>query len=140
MLEDSRVALSFGDKFGDTCLVKLALSVTLLAVALMGCKKAPDLAGRWNMQMGVTSMQVEFGAGTYSGTMSSLGQTGQVSGAYHTEGNILVMDPPTVVGAAGSATPSGGVMRVRMVPVSPDLINLETGKQTFTLTRIGPAK
>ena len=120
--------------------MKLALPFAVLAIALVGCKKAPDLAGRWNMQMGVTSMQVEFGAGTYSGTMTSMGQTGQVTGAYHTEGAILVMDPPTVVGAAGSATPGGGVMRVKMVAVSPDLINLQAGNQTFTLTRIGPAK
>ncbi len=128
------------DDFGNTHSVKIALPIALLAIALVGCKRAPDLAGRWNMQMGVTSMQVEFGAGTYSGTMTSMGRTGQVSGAYHTEGTTLVMDPPTVVGAAGSATPGGGVMRVKMVAVTPDLINLQTGTQIFTLTRIGPGK
>ncbi len=128
------------DDFGNTRTRKFALPFALLAITLVGYKRAPDLAGRWSMQTCVTSMQVEFGAGTYSGTMSSMGRAGQVSGAYHTEGTTLVMDPPIVVGAAGSATPSGGVIRVKMVAVTPELVNLQTGTQIFTLTRIGPGK
>ncbi len=89
------------------------------------------------MQMGATAMQVSFGSdGNYSGTMSSMGQTGAVTGTYKTQGNTLTMEAPTVSGAGGSATPGGGTMKVKMVQVSPDLINLETGKQVFTLTRI----
>lgn len=109
-------------------------------VVLVGCKGAPNLDGRWNMAMGPTNMQIQFGKdGRYSGTMNGLAGAGEVLGGYKIKGTVLEMDPPTIAGPNGSVTPPGGLMKVKMLPQSPDLILLDAGNQKFTLTRLGPA-
>lgn len=92
------------------------------------------------MMMGPTTMQIEFGPnGQYSGTMNGMAGEGAVSGGYKVSGSTLEMDPPTVVGPGGrTASPGGGVMRVKMIPQGKDTILLDAGNQKFTLQRIGP--
>ena len=94
------------------------------------------------MVMGPTTMQIEFGPdGRYSGRMNGMAGVGEVSGGYKVKGSVLEMDPPTVVGPGGrTASPSGGVMRVKMVPQGEGTILLDAGNQKFTLHRMGPAK
>lgn len=92
------------------------------------------------MVMGPTTLQIEFGKdGRYSGTMSGMAGAGEVSGNYRVQGNTLEMDPPTVVGPGGrTASPGGGVMRVKMKPQGEGMILLDAGNQKFTLQRMGP--
>lgn len=91
--------------------------------------------------MGPTTMQVEFGSdGKYTGTMAGMGGVAQVSGNYSVNGSVLEMDPPTVTGPGGSASPPGGRMKVKMTSQGPDMILLDAGDKKFTLTRIAPAK
>ncbi len=115
----------------------------LVALCLTGCKggSAPSLSGRWNMAMGPTTMQVEFGAdGKYTGTMAGATGLAQVSGNYSVNGSVLEMDPPTITGPGGSVSPPGGRMKVKMTSQGPDMILLDAGDKKFTLTRIAPAK
>jgi hypothetical protein len=116
--------------------------IAVMLLCVVGCGKgAPDLSGRWNMAMGATNMQVEFlDGGQYTGSINSMGAVGQVSGTYSVKGNILEMDAPTITGPGGASSPSGGKMKVKMVPQGPDMILLDAGKDKFTLTRMGPPK
>jgi|GEM_PF-4353529 len=119
--------------------MRLTLVLPLLLVSLVGCQKSPDLSGRWNMGMGATTMQIEFGKdGNYSGTMNGMAGAGQVSGKYSLKGNMLEMDPPTVVGPGGATSPGGGKMRVKMISRGPNMYELDAGNQKFSLTRMGP--
>lgn len=87
--------------------------------------------------MGATQMQVEFGSGgQYSGTLIGAGGSGQVTGTYSLKGNVLEMQPPTVTGPGGTASPSGGTMRVKLISQGANAYKLDAGNQTFHMTRI----
>ncbi len=120
-----------------------SLSLVLIVSCLIGCQgSSPDLSGRWNMAMGPTNMQIEFGSnGQYTGTMTGMAGVGNVTGSYSVKGNRLEMDPPTVTGPMGAtSSPGGGRMKVKMIPQGPNMILLDAGDQKFTLTRMGPPK
>lgn len=85
--------------------------------------------------MGMAPMEIQFGSeGIYSGTMGGA----QVSGTYSLKGKILEMQPPTISGPGGSSTPSGGVMRVKLVKQGPNAFMLDAGERQFHMIRIGP--
>lgn len=91
--------------------------------------------------MGPATLQIEFGSdGRYNGTMNSMGATGAVSGTYKLNGNMLEMEPPTVTGPGGSASPSGGTMRVKLISQGPDAYVMDAGNQKFMMHRMGPAR
>ncbi len=120
--------------------MKIAPFALFGVLLLFGCKgSSPDLSGRWNLVMGATNMQVEFGSnGQYTGTLIGAGGSGQASGSYSLKGDVLEMQPPTVTGPGGSASPTGGTMRVKLVPQGPNAYLLDAGDQKFHMTKISP--
>lgn len=120
--------------------MKLAsLLVPTLGVALLvaGCSKSNDLSGQWRLTQGVSQMDLTFAGGQYSGTMVTVPDT-TVKGTYKIEGDVLIMEPPTLSGPSGTVTPPGGTMRVKMVPQGPDKYELQAeGDKRFYLTRLG---
>lgn len=116
--------------------VAILLSTLVLTLVLGGCSKSNDLSGQWRLTQGVSEMDLTFAGGTYSGTMVTVpGAT--VKGTYKVEGDVLMMEPPTISGPGGTVTPQGGTMRVKMVPQGPDKYELQAdGDKRFYLTRL----
>ncbi|MCC7436159.1 MAG: hypothetical protein IT363_15900 [Methanoregulaceae archaeon] len=116
--------------------VPLLMPAVASMLLLAGCSKSNDLSGQWRLTQGVSEMDLTFTGGQYSGTMVTIpGAT--VKGTYKIEGDVLIMEPPTISGPQGTVTPQGGTMRVKMVPQGPDKYELQAeGDKRFYLTRL----